>query len=267
MAVPPSRRPKLGQHFLRDTRYRQRLADALAILPDDHVIEIGPGRGAMTELLAVRARQVIAIEIDPTLVRELQGKFGSDSRITILQADILSVDLTGLCRRHAIERCFVFGNLPYYITSPILHRLWEFAPSIRAMGLLMQREVGERLTATPGSRSYGYLSILVQVYSQPRIALGVPPGAFSPAPKVQSALVDFRMAPKFQDWAPAERKQFLEFVKHCFAQKRKNILNNLAGIYTRGRVEQILAELALPRTIRAEQLTLEQFANLFRRLG
>jgi 16S rRNA (adenine1518-N6/adenine1519-N6)-dimethyltransferase len=264
--MPQTRRPKLGQHFLRDTRYRQRIADALAILPFDLVIEIGAGRAAMTELLSRRARQVIAIEIDPTLVEELQGKFGADSHVAILQADILSVDLPGLCQRYAAERCFVFGNLPYYITSPIIHRLLEFAASIRAMGLLVQYQVAERLTAAPGSRRYGYLSVLVQLYSQPRIVLAVPPGAFSPAPKVQSALVDFPMAPKFPEWTSADRKQFLEFVKRCFAQKRKNLSNNLLAIYGRELVERMLAALDLPRTIRAEQLTLAQFGNLFRRL-
>jgi 16S rRNA (adenine1518-N6/adenine1519-N6)-dimethyltransferase len=135
------------------------------------------------------------------------------------------------------------------------------------MGLLMQREVAERLTAAPGSRSYGYLSVFVQAYSQPRIALSVPPGAFLPPPNVQSALVDFHMTPKFLEWTPARRKRFLEFVKRCFAQKRKNLLNNLAGIHTRERLERTVTALNLPRTIRAEQLSLEQFENLFGRLG
>lgn len=285
--MPQARRPKLGQHFLRDTHYRQRIAEALAILPDDLVIEIGPGRGAMTGLLAERAGHVVAIEIDPRLAQSLEARFDANSRIEILQADILSSDLAALCRRHRVEKCFVFGNLPYYITSPIIHHLFGFARSLRAMTLLVQREVAERLAAQPGSRAYGYLSVLTQLHSRPRIVLSVPPGAFSPPPKVHSALADFQMTPTFPErrkvgegsalppasigaalsapqLLPAEEEAaFLNFVKQCFAQKRKNLLNNLAGIYTRERVEQALAALALPANIRGEQLTVEQFASLF----
>jgi len=230
------------------------------------VFEIGPGRGAMTTLLAERARKVIAIEIDGVLAQELQENFRQDLRVEIVRADVLRVDFSALCRQEGIAQGFVFGNLPYYITSPILHHLFAQRDSIRAMGLLMQREVAERLTAEPGSRDYGYLTIATQVYSQPQIALAVPPGAFSPAPKVQSALVTFRMKAKFDRWPKATCDEFLEFVKHCFAQKRKNLLNNLAGIYPRGRIVQALEEAGKPANLRAEQLPLEELAGVFERL-
>jgi 16S rRNA (adenine1518-N6/adenine1519-N6)-dimethyltransferase len=276
LAVAQTRRPKLGQHFLISDSYRRRIIEALRLHTDDLVIEIGAGRGAMTTLLAARARQVVAIELDPSLAEELKRQV-KQKNVEILTGDILTTDLAALCRAHQAEKCFVFGNLPYYITSPILHRLFAFWIRIRAMSLLVQHEVAERLTATPGTRAYGYLSVLTQLHSQPRIVLGVPPGAFVPPPKVHSALVSFPMRSTLPEWlqAPAlpsastaEREaEFLGFVKRCFAQKRKNLLNNLAGTYTRERAGRALAALNLPLTIRAEQLTLEQFGGLFHRLG
>jgi 16S rRNA (adenine1518-N6/adenine1519-N6)-dimethyltransferase len=277
LAVAQTRRPKLGQHFLASAAYRRRIAEALELRPDDLVIEIGAGRGAMTELLAERARHVVAIELDAALAASLREKLKAKPQIEVFEADILTTDLAALCRAHQAEKCFVFGNLPYYITSPILHRLFAFWSSIRAMALLVQREVAERLTAVPGTRAYGYLSVLTQLHSQPRIVLNVPPGAFVPAPRVQSALVSFPMRSTLPEWlqAPALstvsttelETKFLDFVKRCFAQKRKKLVNNLAGTYTRERAERALAALSLPLTIRAEQLALNQFAGLFERLS
>jgi 16S rRNA (adenine1518-N6/adenine1519-N6)-dimethyltransferase len=261
------RRPKLGQHFLRDTRYLARIADALAILPHDLVVEIGPGRGAMTERLAARARRLIAIEIDPMLARELRTKFVHDSRIEIVTADFLTVNLSALCREHGSGQCWVFGNLPYYITSPIIHHLLDFVSTIRGMALLVQREVAERLTAAPGSRAYGYLSVLVQYHSRTRIVLGVPPGAFLPPPEIHSSLVDFQMPLPSPQLLPGAREKFLQFVKACFARKRKNLLNNLAGVYTRERVQQALGSLNLNFQARAEQLSVEDFVALFENLS
>ena len=231
------------------------------------VFEIGPGRGAMTALLAQRARKVIAIEIDQGLARGLQEDFREESRVKIISGDVLRVDIAALCRQEGIAQGFVFGNLPYYITSPILHHLFAQRDSIRAMGLLMQREVAERLTAPPGTRDYGYLTIATQVYTQPQIALAVPPGAFSPAPKVQSALVMFQMKARFDRWRQETYNEFLEFVKRCFAQKRKNLLNNLAGVYPRRRIMQAIEELGKPGSSRAEELSLEELAGAFQHLS
>jgi 16S rRNA (adenine1518-N6/adenine1519-N6)-dimethyltransferase len=261
-----SRRRKLGQHFLTDTRYRRRILERLRLRPDDLAVEIGAGRGAMTGLLAERCGRVVAIEVDPALAQQLQQAFQAEPRVEILQADILATDLSAVCRRHRSKWCFVFGNLPYYITSPIVHHLFAYRAWIRAMSLLVQREVAERLTAAPGTRAYGFLSVLAQAHSRPRVALGVPPGAFSPPPQVHSALVDFQMSPKFPEWSEKELTNFLDFAKRCFAQKRKMLVNNLAGIYLRARLESELAALALPPSVRAEQLTVEQLAGLFRRL-
>jgi 16S rRNA (adenine1518-N6/adenine1519-N6)-dimethyltransferase len=264
--VPQPPRPKLGQHFLRDRRFQRRIVDSLPIQSHDLVCEIGPGRGAMTELLAARAQQVVAIEVDRDLARMLQQKFSNKPGIEVLEADILLTDLATLCRRYQREQCFVFGNLPYYITSPILHHLLDFARWIRGMGLVVQREVAERLSALPGSRHYGYLTVLTQLATDPRIEFGIPAGAFSPPPQVDSALVTFQMKLGAVQLPAEERKALLEFVKLCFAHKRKNLLNNLAPVYTRQRMETELEALGLPRTIRAEQLALEEFEKLLARL-
>jgi 16S rRNA (adenine1518-N6/adenine1519-N6)-dimethyltransferase len=230
------------------------------------VIEIGPGRGAMTGLLAKRERRVIAIEIDRTLAQNLQMEFPHETSVEIIPEDVLRVDLSALCRKEGVQQAYVFGNLPYYITSPILHHLFAHRHAIRGMGLLMQREVAERLIAVPGTRDYGYLTIAAQIYSQPQIALGVPPGAFSPAPKVQSALVTFRMKAKFDRWTQKTCDDFLAFVKRCFAQKRKNLLNNLGGMYQRTQLVKALEDTGKPANLRAEQLSVEELAALFERL-
>jgi len=260
------RRPKLGQHFLHDSRYRARILEAADLKASDLVIEIGSGRGAMTGLLAGRARKVIAIEIDRVLAEKLHQDFRDQPRVQIINTDVLDVDLSDLCRREGITQAFVFGNIPYYITSPILHHLFAQRDSIRSMALLMQREVAERLIASPGNRDYGYLSVAAQLNSQPRIALAVPPGAFSPPPKVQSALVTFRMKPIPQEWLKRSEGEFLDFVKRCFAQKRKNLLNNLAGIYPRMRMLDALDFIRKPQTVRAEQLSIDELAEVFKLL-
>jgi 16S rRNA (adenine1518-N6/adenine1519-N6)-dimethyltransferase len=239
---------------------------ALPIASDDLVIEIGPGRGAMTALLAERARKVVAIEIDAAFVRELQVCFGRDTPVEIIHADVLGVDFAGLCRQEGAVQAFVFGNLPYYITSPILHHVFAQRESIRAMGLLMQREVADRLTAAPGSRDYGYLTVAAHLCSQPEIAFTVPPGAFSPPPKVESALVTFRMVEKFTHWPQETRQEFLTFVKRCFAQKRKNLLNNLAGAYSRSAIVQACEHIGKSATLRGEQLAIEDLAAVFQHL-
>ena len=258
-------RPKLGQHFLHDRRFQQRIVAALAIREDDLVCEIGAGRGAMTGLLAERARQVVALEIDRNLVQTARQEYAHRPNIEVLEADILATDIPSLCRRRERESCYVFGNLPYYITSPILHHLLDEAAWIKGMGFVVQREVAERLTALPGSRSYGYLSVLTQLATKPRLEFGIPPGAFSPAPKVDSALLTFEM--RSDPLLAEDRKALLEFVRLCFAHKRKNLLNNLQSVYARRRVEADLADLRLPPTIRAEQLPFQQFAELHARLA
>jgi 16S rRNA (adenine1518-N6/adenine1519-N6)-dimethyltransferase len=260
------RRPKLGQHFLSDTRYCARITDALEAGAGDLVIEIGPGHGAVTGLLASRARRVVAIEIDPELVDELRVKFQQLRNVEIVQGDILLTDLGEICRRHNVERCIVFGNLPYYITSPIIHHLLGFDTLVRAMGLLVQREVADRLVAQPGSRDYGYLTVFSRLYSSARVVLQIPPGAFSPPPKVHSAFVRLEMHTGLRGVSLAAEQEFLGFLKQAFAFKRKKLLNCLAPVFPRERVEAELERLGLPPGIRAEQISLDQFIVIFSNL-
>jgi len=263
--IRPSR-PKLGQHFLHDSRYRARILEALSLDGSDVVIEIGPGRGAMTGLLAERAHKVIAVEVDQRLAEGLHETFQDEPKVEIVIADILRADITALCRKEGIPRAFIFGNLPYYITSPILHHLFAQRECIRSMGLLMQREVADRLTSAPGSRDYGYLSVATQVYTEPCTTLAVPPGAFSPAPQVQSALVTFGMVAKFPQWPQTAYGRFLEFVKSCFAQKRKNLVNNLSCSFPRSVIVEAIEAVGKSATSRAEQLSPDELAMLFESL-
>lgn len=229
---------------------------------DELVIEIGPGRGALTKLLATRSARLAAVELDAALAATLRQTFETAPGVEIIESDILQADLAAICRRLKKDFCVVFGNLPYYITSPILHHLFGSRASIRRMALLIQKEVAERVTAKPGSRDYGYMSVLAQFYAEPRVAFEVPPGAFSPPPKVDSTLVDFQMAPRFPSLDAEWNAVFLAFVRDCFARKRKNLLNNLTT-YTRPAVGCALESLGLDARTRAEQLNLDQLKALF----
>lgn len=266
------RRPKLGQHFLTSDAYRRRIVEALALGPDDLVIEIGPGQGAMTGLLAERASQVVAVELDPDLAGKLARQFADALNVEVITADILEVDVGKICRAHGAAAAFVFGNLPYYITSPILHHLLEAPERIRALACVVQLEVAERITAQPGTRDYGYLSVLAQLHSHPRLRFRIPPGAFSPPPAVVSALVTFDMksGDMLAGRAPvdeARQGDFLAFVKASFAQKRKTLANNLAGKYGADRVHGALRSLGIRENARAEELSVAELSGLFRRLA
>ncbi|MGH9469515.1 MAG: 16S rRNA (adenine(1518)-N(6)/adenine(1519)-N(6))-dimethyltransferase RsmA [Terriglobia bacterium] len=258
---------RLGQHFLRDPGMARRIAHALALQPEDLLVEIGPGRGVMTRLLAGRCRKLVGIEVDPALAARLESEFHNQPGVEVLQQDILHTDLAELCRRQAARDCYVFGNLPYYITSPILERVLDARRSVRHASFVVQQEVGERLAAVPETRAYGYLSVFVQCFTRPKIKFEIPSGAFSPPPKVRSALVDLLVSPRFPDWDDIAASQFLRFAQISFAHKRKSLLNNLAPYFSRARVEGALEELALSPRVRAEQISIEEMADLFRRLG
>lgn len=262
-----SGRPKLGQHFLRDVTVCHRIADSLAIEQDDLLVEIGPGRGALTRLLARRCRCTTAIEIDPELVTFLRDQFEADENVRIIEQNILAADFQALCRERAVKQCYVFGNLPYYITSPILRHLLESGPCVRRMTMLMQLEVAERVIAEPGHREYGCLSVMAQCSSRPRVLFQVSPGAFSPPPRVDSALVDFEMIRRFPAWDDRRLAGFLRFTRRCFAQKRKSLLNNLSLKYPKARVRQALAGLDLTDLTRAEQMSIEQLAGVYESLN
>ncbi len=248
-----SHKPKLGQHFLTDAAAATRIADALGDISQSTVLEIGPGRGALTSLLANRARRLIAIELDRVLAAQLRMKFSTTPNVEIIEGDILAIDFhtlfgpkPGSSRPglvHTPEPARVVGNIPYYITSDILLRLFEFRQYFSTIVIMVQREVADRITAKPGGSEYGLLSATAQLYT---IRLNV-------SPRLASLKV------------PEEG--FIDFLKLSFGQKRKTLWNNLKLSYQPEILKAALQKTGIKPTVRAEALTLEKSAALFRTLS
>ena len=244
---------RLGQHFLHQASVLRRIAAAACPHKDGQVIEIGAGGGALTKYLLEGAARVIAIEVDPRLADHLRKRFRDDSRLTVVEADVLRTDLSQW------GPVTVTGNLPYYITSPVLEKVLRLGELLRLAVLLVQKEVADRLTAGPGSRDYGYLTVQVRLLAKAETLLRVSPAAFRPPPKVESALVRLTPDPAAE---VSGAEEFLRFVGACFRHKRKTLRNNLAGIYGKRALD------AVPEaSMRAEQLSVEQFKDLYRRLA
>ncbi len=255
---------RLGQHFLKDPAWRERILRALPIAPDDLWLEIGAGHGEMTRELGRHAGRVAAIEVDGKLLPGLERLADELGNVTIVPGDVLALDLGQITGGAAFH---VYGSLPYYITSPILQRLFEHAERVRSISVVVQLEVAVRMTARPGRRDYGYLSVVTQFHTQPEIALRLPPGAFQPRPKVASALVRMTLPGQRAELGVDDAAAFLQFVGHCFAQKRKTLLNNLRGHFPVARIESALTAVRLTPRARAEELSLPVFASLFHVLG
>ena len=252
---------KLGQHFLTDASWQERIAREVRM--DEGVwVEIGAGHGEMTQRLAQRASKLYAIELDGRLASGLRKLTARCENVQVVESDVMAVEFEKLTRG---ERFSVYGNLPYYITSPILHRLFEHVERIAAIHIVIQFEVAVRIVAPPGRRDYGYLSVVSQWFGRPEIAFRIPPGAFRPPPKVDSALVSFRMPGARVDNSVKDENAFLDFVKECFAQKRKTLRNNLRARLG-DRTEEILQGSGFSPDVRAEQITVSQFAALFQRV-
>jgi 16S rRNA (adenine1518-N6/adenine1519-N6)-dimethyltransferase len=244
-------RPKLGQHFLIKGSILERIAAAVCPEREDLVIEIGPGRGALTEKLLKRASRVVAVEVDPYLVAHLRERFAAEPRLEIVHADVLETDLAQWGRGP------VAGNLPYYITSPILEKAARL--DIPRAVFLIQKEVARRLVAQPGESDYGFLTVRMALSSDVRLRFDVKPTAFYPPPRVDSAVVS--LEPHRRNLGVADPDAFLHFVGHCFRHKRKTIRNNLVEVYG----NEILASWPEAR-LRAEQISLEQFVSMFHRV-
>jgi 16S rRNA (adenine1518-N6/adenine1519-N6)-dimethyltransferase len=266
-------RQRLGQHFLGDEGWREQIARAIRVSPHGMQagpaantenfcwIEIGAGHGEMTEHLLKSGAPVTAVELDPPLIKRLESLAEFQPNLTVVHGDILTTDLATIATG---KRMRIYGNLPYYITSPILHHFFEYAPLIDEIHIVIQLEVAQRLVAQPCSKSYGYLSVLTQYYTWPDLALRIPRGAFRPPPEVDSALVSMRLPGENAKLKLEDKAAFLQFVKACFAQKRKTLANNLRGIREPAHTREILKGLKLREDARAEQLSVEELAAVFR---
>ena len=260
------RKPKFGQNFLVDDAARHAIVDALGDISKRTVIEIGPGHGAITEILAGRCRRLIALELDRALAAELTFRFRDQPQVQIVEGDILKTDLRALVPDG--ETADVIGNLPYYITSDILLQLFAAGSAglITRAVLMMQREVADRVSAAPGVRDYGLLSATAQMNAQVDNLFTLPPSAFSPPPDVYSTVLRLQFAPRFAELG-VDAAGFNSFLRQCFAQKRKTLQNNLrAAGYS---VEELSAAWpgSIPAQARAESLALEPMAELYRSLS
>jgi 16S rRNA (adenine1518-N6/adenine1519-N6)-dimethyltransferase len=249
---------RLGQHFLAQKSILDRIASSAGGDRAPLIIEIGPGKGALTESLLERADKVVAIELDSFLVHYLRQKFREpieQGRLVLIEGDVLQVDLA------AWGPAVIAGNLPYYITSPILLKVFELKNIWTRAVFLVQAEVAERIAAQPGSRDFGYLSVQTQVMSRPEILFSVPRAAFRPPPKVDSAVIRLEPLDASADFGLTDVPGFLRFASACFRQKRKTLRNNLATVYDKQIVD------ALPEgKMRAEQLGVAELVALFGRL-
>jgi 16S rRNA (adenine1518-N6/adenine1519-N6)-dimethyltransferase len=269
-------RQRLGQHFLEDAGWREQIARAIRVSPHGMEsparpatenycwIEIGAGHGEMTEHLLRSGAPVYAVELDKALIERLQQLAKKHPNLTVLPGDVLETNLAAIA---AGRRIHLYGNLPYYITSPILHHFFRYADLIDEIHIVIQWEVAERLTARPATKSYGYLSVATQYYSRPELVLKIPRGAFRPPPEVGSALVTLRLPGENAKLGLENGNAFLEFVKTCFGQKRKTLSNNLRGLAEPAQVRELLEQLKLRADARAEQVTVAELAGVYRAIS
>jgi 16S rRNA (adenine1518-N6/adenine1519-N6)-dimethyltransferase len=272
--VPPMARQRLGQHFLADLHWREEIARVIRVSPhstvpfprdDQHCwIEIGSGHGEMSQHLLATGAPVHAIEIDPKFIAGLSHLAKQFPNFNVVPGDILKADLAAIA---AGRRIRIYGNLPYFITSPILHHLFTFADLIDEIHIVIQTEVAFRVAAQPGTRDYGYLSVVTQYYTRPEFVFEIPRDAFAPPPEVTSALVTLRLPGERAKLSLSNASRFLDFVKLCFSKKRKTLVNNLRTLAKPDAAREALASLNLRPDARAEQLPVAQFAALQALLG
>jgi 16S rRNA (adenine1518-N6/adenine1519-N6)-dimethyltransferase len=252
-------RPKksLGQNFLTDPHYLGRIIAAAQVGPLDQVLEIGPGLGHLTRGLASRAGRVVVVELDDRLISELRTAFSSQTNVEIIHADALEFDPAVLPGQWK-----VVANLPYYIATPLIQRLIALRRKFTTLTLMLQKEVAERVAASPGGREYGLLSVLVQLHASARIVFTVPAGAFTPRPKVESAVVTLTFPPQ-SPFTVADEQLFVQVAKAAFGQRRKTLRNSLSRLgYTREGLESAAAQAGIDLGRRPETLTVEEFCRL-----
>ncbi len=258
-------RKKFGQNFLVDMSMLEKIVDSAEVTKDDIVLEIGPGIGTMTQALAERAGKVIAVEIDTALIPILKETLQDYDNVTVINEDILKLDIDALSKENGGKPFKVVANLPYYITTPIIMALLEGTAPIASITIMVQKEVAERMQVGPGTKDYGALSLAVQFYARPELVCTVPPECFMPRPKVASAVICL----KLYETPPVEVKEpalMFKLIRASFNQRRKTLANGLTGDpslgLSRDQVTAALSRMGLPEMVRGETLTLEQFAQL-----
>ena len=257
---------KFGQNFLIDMHVLEKIMDAADVGPDDCVLEIGPGIGTMTQMLAERARRVIAVEIDNNLIPILQDTLQTYNNVKIIHNDILKLDLGQLVQEENEGKPIkVVANLPYYITTPIIMGLFEADVPLDSITVMVQKEVADRMKSGPGSKDYGALSLAVQYYSEPELAANVPPNCFIPRPNVGSAVICLHRHARPPVEVKDEKLMF-KLIRASFNQRRKTMLNSLNNSpelsFNKEQIGKALESIGLTSNIRGEALTLEQFAAL-----
>ncbi len=271
---------RLGQNFLASPGWRERVLAALAAGPRDCVLEIGGGQGELSQRIAEQAARLTIVEVDRELAARLRVRFQDNPRVRVVEQDILQTDLIAAFQameagaesgaptgpQDLIARRKVFGNLPYYITSPILRRLCDAAGELGEAVLMMQREVADRILARPGGKEYGYLTCIIGLRATAEWLFDLPPGAFHPAPKVTSSLLRLRW--KTRAASPdADGAAMMEFLRHAFAHKRKSLRNNLKPYYPAAALDRVWRECRLTPQARAEELELEMLVKITNAIG
>ena len=262
---------KFGQNFLIDTHVLDKIIEAAGITGEDFVLEIGPGIGTMTQYLCENAREVAAVEIDSNLIPILHDTLSDYQNVTVINEDILKVDIGQLAReRNGGRPIKVVANLPYYITTPIIMGLFESHVPIDSITVMVQKEVADRMQVGPGTKDYGALSLAVQYYARPEIVANVPPNCFMPRPNVGSAVIRLTRHSEVPVTVDDEKLMF-RIIRASFNQRRKTLangLNNSPEIHlSKEIIQESIEELGVPVTVRGEALTLAQFAELSNIIG
>ena len=257
---------KFGQNFLVDKNILEKIVDAAQITEKDCVLEIGPGIGTMTQYLAERAGNVIAVEIDKNLIPVLRDTLSSYNNVTILNQDILKVDINHIIEKYNNGNPIkVVANLPYYITTPIIMALFESHVAIENITIMIQKEVADRIQAQAGTKDYGALSLAVQYYAKPEVIVKVPASCFMPRPNVDSSVI--RLTRYETPPIKAQDENYLfTVIRASFNQRRKTLVNGLSNAgsvdVSKEKIAEVLTQMELPLTVRGETLTLEQFTEL-----
>lgn len=257
---------KYGQNFLIDTHILDKIISAAEIGPEDFVLEIGPGIGTMTQYLCEQAREVVAVEIDNNLIPVLEDTLSAYDNVTVLNQDILKVDIAALARgKNGGKPIKVVANLPYYITTPIIMGLFESHVPLESITIMVQKEVADRMQEGPGSKDYGALSLAVQYYARPEVVAVVPPNCFIPRPKVASSVIRLTCHEK----PPVETKNeafLFAVIRASFNQRRKTLVNGLNNApqvpVSKEQITECIRQMGFDENIRGEKLTLEEFAKL-----